>query len=133
MSGWAGWAITIATFLPIVGAAVISVVPSEKERVVRGLGIVFTGAALVVATAILIGFDYGAAGELFDTALSRAALLGTRDQLLLLDWWATAVDREAQTLPPDRRMAVFAQVIDRMEIEVRQDVVQRMLAATTAL
>ena len=79
MSGWAGWAITIATFLPIVGAAVISVVPSEKERVVRGLGIVFTGAALVVATVILIGFDYGAAGELqFQADVSWISAINAR-------------------------------------------------------
>jgi len=69
--------------------------------------------------ALYLGESFGAAAELFDTALSQPVLLPDRDRMLLLDWWATAVDREAQTLPPDRRMAVFAQVIDRMEIEVR--------------
>ena len=29
-----------------------------------------------------------------------------RDRLLLLDWWATALDREAQAAPPDRRARV---------------------------
>ena len=71
--------------------------------------------------ALYLGESFGAAAELFDTALSQPVLLPDRDRLQLLDWWATAVDREAQSLPPDRRMALFAQVTDRMEIEVRVD------------
>ena len=38
---------------------------------------------------------------------SRASLLPERDRLLLLDWWATALDREAQTRPADRRARVL--------------------------
>jgi len=71
--------------------------------------------------ALYLGESFGAAAELFDTALSQPVLLPDRDRLQLLDWWATAVDREAHSLPPDRRMARFAQVTDRMEIEVRVD------------
>jgi hypothetical protein len=71
--------------------------------------------------ALYLGNSFGAAAELFDTALSQAATVTERDRLLLVDWWATAVDREAQTLPPDRRMALFRQVTERMEIEVRVD------------
>jgi NADH-quinone oxidoreductase subunit M len=63
-NGWEDWAISIATFLPLVGAVVIAFVPSSQERTIRGLGIAFTGAALVVAIAIAVGFDYGAAGTL---------------------------------------------------------------------
>jgi NADH-quinone oxidoreductase subunit M len=63
-TGWEDWAISIATFLPLVGAVVIAFVPSSQERAIRALGIVFTGAALAVAIAIAIGFDYGAAGTL---------------------------------------------------------------------
>jgi len=55
---WENSAITIATFLPLVGALVIALVPREKEQAVRALGIVFTGAALVVAIMIAGGFDY---------------------------------------------------------------------------
>jgi NADH-quinone oxidoreductase subunit M len=56
---WENSAITIATFLPVVGALVIAFVPSRNDRAVRALAIVFSGAALVVAIAIAIGFDYG--------------------------------------------------------------------------
>jgi hypothetical protein len=64
---------------------------------------------------------YGAAAELFDIALSRGTILDARDRLLLLDWWATAMDREAQTRPPDRRVRVFERVSERMEEELRLD------------
>ena len=57
---WQNSAITITTLLPILGALVIVLMPSSKDRLIRALGIVFTGAALVLAVAIAIGFDYGA-------------------------------------------------------------------------
>ena len=63
-NGWEDWAISIATFLPLLGAVVIVFVPSSQERSIRALGIVFTGAALAVAIAIAIGFDYGSSGTL---------------------------------------------------------------------
>jgi hypothetical protein len=71
--------------------------------------------------ALYLGGTFGAAAELFDTALGQSSLLGARDRLLLLDWWATAVDREAQTLAADRRVPPLERVIDRMEEELRQD------------
>ena len=71
--------------------------------------------------ALYFGGTFGAAAELFDTALSRSSLLGARDRLLLLDWWATAVDREAQALAADRRMPLLEQVIDRMGAELQED------------
>ena len=70
---------------------------------------------------LYLGEVFGAAAELFDTSLSRAALLPERDRLLLLDWWATALDREAQTRAPERRARVFERIGERMETELRQD------------
>ena len=71
--------------------------------------------------ALFLGETFGAAAELFDSALDRGSLLGARDRLLLLDWWATALDREAQRLNADRRPALLALVVTRMESELRQD------------
>jgi NADH-quinone oxidoreductase subunit M len=68
---WDNSAITIATLLPLAGALVITLVPRENEVTIRALGIVFTGAALIVAIAILVGFDYGGGSALqfeLDTA-----------------------------------------------------------------
>jgi hypothetical protein len=64
---------------------------------------------------------FGAAANLFDTALERSAPLPDRDRLLLLDWWATAVDREAQNAQPERRARLAAQITTRMEDELRLD------------
>ncbi len=79
MSGWEQSAITIATFLPLAGALVIALVPRDKEKVVRGLGIVFTGAALVIAIIIAFGFDYGSGGGLqFELNTSWIPAIGAR-------------------------------------------------------
>jgi len=64
---------------------------------------------------------FGAAADLFDTALERSAPLPDHDRMLLLDWWATAVDREAQVAPSDRRSRLAAQITARMEDELRRD------------
>lgn len=64
---------------------------------------------------------YGAAAELFGGALTRADLLPYRDRSLLLEWWATALDREAQLLPAERRGALMAPVLDRMARELEAD------------
>ena len=70
---------------------------------------------------LFLGENFGAAAEIFDTALSRAAALPERDRWLLLEWWATALEKEAQRRPSDRRAAVFERVVARMEDELRAD------------
>ena len=63
----------------------------------------------------------GAAAELFDTALERSGLLPDRDRMMLLDWWATAVDREAQVAPAERRSHLAAQITTRMTDELHRE------------
>jgi NADH-quinone oxidoreductase subunit M len=60
---WENSALTITTFLPLVGALLIVLVPKDKDRLVRGLGIVVTGVALILAIAIAVNFDYAAVGQ----------------------------------------------------------------------
>jgi hypothetical protein len=64
---------------------------------------------------------FGAAAELFDTALTRSSLLAASDRRQLLDWWATALDREAQSRPSERRSRVFERIVARMEDELHRD------------
>lgn len=64
---------------------------------------------------------FGAAAELFETALTGAALLPLRDRWLLLDWWATALDREAQAAGAEGRTMLLQRVMARMQDELRQD------------
>lgn len=88
----------------------IALTPRDQVDLLVGLGL-----------SLYLGELFGAAAELFDTALSRAALLPERDRLLLLDWWATALDREAQARPPERRVRAFERIGERMEAELRED------------
>ena len=78
MSGWDESAITITTLLPVAGALVIVMVPKEKDRLVRALGILFTGAALVLAIAIAIGFDYHKGGLQYVLNVSWISAIGAR-------------------------------------------------------
>ncbi|MBI3049940.1 MAG: hypothetical protein HYY76_16695 [Acidobacteria bacterium] len=94
--------------LAVVRAAALK--PRDQIDLLVGLG-----------QALFLSNEFGAAAELFDTALSRASLLVDRDRWLLLDWWASALDREAQRLPPDRRGVLLARVTERMEAELRGD------------
>ena len=87
-----------------------ALMPRDQVDLVIGLG-----------QSLYLGELYGAAAELFETALSRAALLAPRDRLFLLDWWATSLDREAQSRPTDRRARVFERIAARMNDEVQRD------------
>jgi hypothetical protein len=70
---------------------------------------------------LYLGELFGAAAELFDTALSRASILEPHDRFLLVDWWASALQRVAQSRPPDRRAPIFARIRERMEEQLRVD------------
>ncbi len=78
-SWWEDWAISIATFLPLVGALVIAFMPRERDRLVRSLGVFFTAAALIVGVAIAVGFDYGAGHALqFEVSTRWIPVIGAR-------------------------------------------------------
>jgi hypothetical protein len=70
---------------------------------------------------LYLGEAFGAAADVFDTALGRASTLDARDRAKLLDWWATALDRQAQARPADRRIPVFTRIVDRMEQELQSE------------
>jgi hypothetical protein len=84
--------------------------PRDQVDLIIGLGL-----------SLYHGEVFGAAGNLFDTALTRGTMLPPRDRRQLLDWWATALDRQAQAGPADRRRAVFERIAARMDEELKQD------------
>src|SRR5919106_1355139 len=67
------WAITLGVFLPTAGALVVTLVPRDRDRLIRGLGILFTALPLLVGIAMLFRFDFGAPGA-FGTARAEEAL-----------------------------------------------------------
>ena len=79
MSTWEEWAITIAVFLPLAGAAVIALMPKGNERAIKAMGIVITGAAMAVALAMLPGFDHSRPEDLqFTVDVSWISAIGAR-------------------------------------------------------
>jgi NADH-quinone oxidoreductase subunit M len=59
---WDNSALTLMLAIPAVGAVLVALVPSSRDRAARVLGVLFSGAALAVGIALLFGFDYGAGG-----------------------------------------------------------------------
>jgi NADH-quinone oxidoreductase subunit M len=58
------WGLTLGTFLPIVGAAILVFIPSSQERTIKTTGTLFALLALVAGVLVLLRFDYSAAGSL---------------------------------------------------------------------
>ena len=58
------WGVSLATFLPVVGAVVLMFLPSSNERLIKLVGSAFALAALVIGILLLFEFDYGNAGAL---------------------------------------------------------------------
>jgi hypothetical protein len=91
----------------------VALTPRDQLDLLVGLG-----------QSLYLGERFGAAADVFDNALGGSAVsppLPVRDRLLLLEWWAMALDKEAQSRPADRRPAVFARIGERMEAELRTD------------
>jgi hypothetical protein len=57
--------------------------------------------------------------ELFDSTSARVDDLGPAARDRVLDWWATAMDREAQE-DSAHRAGLYQRIIERMEDELRQ-------------
>jgi hypothetical protein len=64
---------------------------------------------------------FGAAAALFESALDGSATLGPVAHSRVLDWWATAVDRQARTRPAAERQELYARVTSRMSTEIAKN------------
>ena len=76
MSGWDQSAVSIAVFLPAVGAVVIALIPTKDDRALRVAGILFTGAALAVGVVMLFGFDYSSGAMQYQVSARWIAAIG---------------------------------------------------------
>jgi NADH-quinone oxidoreductase subunit M len=57
------WGVSLATFLPVVGAVVLLFLPGARDKVVLAVGTAFAGLALLVGVIVALRFDYGAGGD----------------------------------------------------------------------
>lgn len=75
---------------------------------------------LTIGLAEILYFEdrFGAAADLFESVRQRSSLLGPPAYERVLDWWATSVDKQAQTRQPDERPAIYARILDRMNEEI---------------
>ena len=80
--------------------------PRERVEFIVGLGetLFFDGA-------------YGAAADVFESALARDALVPDARELVL-EWWATAVDRDARPRAELDRQALYLRIRERMAAEL---------------
>ncbi len=80
---------------------------------------------LQIGLAVLLYFEerFGAAAELLDPLVDASSTLAPDAHERALEWWATSLDRQAQTMDPSDRPAVYARVIDRMEAEQKRGLV----------
>lgn len=82
---------------------------------------------LQIGLAVLLYFEdsFGASAELLDPVVDASLTLPSDAHERALDWWATALDREAQGIASSDRASIYARVIDRMERELRRDSASR--------
>jgi tetratricopeptide (TPR) repeat protein len=73
---------------------------------------------IALGQVLYLNDNFGAAAELFETALAqpRADEPAALDRAL--DWWATALDRQAQDITADRER-LYGRILERVESEVR--------------
>jgi tetratricopeptide (TPR) repeat protein len=64
---------------------------------------------------------FGPAAELLDPLVESSATLAPDAHERALDWWATALDRQAQSVPGLERALVYPRIIERMQQELRRD------------
>jgi hypothetical protein len=78
---------------------------------------------LQVGLATLLYFEdrFGAAAELLDPVVDSSATLAPDAHERALEWWATALDRQAQAQPAAERTGVYLRISERMEQELRRD------------
>lgn len=78
---------------------------------------------LQVGLAALLFYEerYGPAAELLAPIVDASATLAPDAHTRALDWWATALDRQAQAQPPSERGLVYFRIAERMEQELRRD------------
>jgi tetratricopeptide (TPR) repeat protein len=64
---------------------------------------------------------FGAASEVFDQVIDRTPSLGPSAHDRALDWWATALDRDAQERAPSERAPIYTRIAQRMTEEAAKD------------
>ena len=81
--------------------------PHDKAELAIGMG-----------EALYLDEHYGAAAALFESVLDAPSVASQGGYEKVLDWWATAIDRQAQARPPLERADLYTRVTARMKTEL---------------
>ncbi|MEO8076205.1 MAG: hypothetical protein ABI818_07750 [Acidobacteriota bacterium] len=84
--------------------------PRERVELTIGLG-----------EALYLEDRFGAAVPLFEIVLDASAVLGPLAHERVLDWWGSALDRQAQSRPPAERTDLYQRLRTRMAAEIVKD------------
>lgn len=76
---------------------------------------------MALGEALFFEDEFGAAAAMFDSAIDSAIAEGPATGEAMLDWWGSAVERQAEGLDRDRRAAVFGRLQDRMARELARN------------
>jgi NADH-quinone oxidoreductase subunit M len=77
-----GWLLTVALFLPLLGAAVLLLIPAAADRLIKRAAVVLTGVSFAAAALVTAGFDFGAGGEIqYETTVTWIEAIGARYHL----------------------------------------------------
>jgi hypothetical protein len=78
---------------------------------------------LIIALGQALYYDdqAGGAAEEFEMALERVDPKNPNARERVLDWWASAIDRQAAVRPEPERPPLYARIISKMEDELRRD------------
>jgi hypothetical protein len=77
--------------------------------------------AIGLAEALYLEDRFGAAAALFESVLDASHALGETAHERVLDWWATAIDRQAQIKPQAERADMYNRIAKRMADEISVD------------
>jgi len=80
--------------------------PTERAEFIVGLG-----------EALFFDDDYGAAATLFESGIEAAVREGPQTAESMLEWWGSAMERHADALEKEPRVAAFGRLRDRMARE----------------
>ena len=76
---------------------------------------------LALGESLFLEDDFGAAAEIFESGLERAADVDDEIANAMLDWWGSAIERQVTAYPPETRRAAFARLLDRTRAELAAD------------
>jgi NADH-quinone oxidoreductase subunit M len=77
-----GWLLSVALFLPLVGAALLTLMPAHADALVKRAAVVLTGISFAAVVVITAGFDFSDAGTLqYQTTVMWIEAIGARYHL----------------------------------------------------